>query len=287
MNFLDHSILNRTQKPPISTGSGYRDSFTLLGQKHHTCVKLFFFNFRAFSKNGARRTIDLKDTFNNADLLKERNIVDSLFNGLIRQPVEKADGNFADDITNHLFESSSSSATGGLDLVALNIQRGRDHGIPGYVEYRKICRVNGGQANSFNDLRSNISPKNIRLLQRVYESVRDIDLFMGMSLEDPEPGALVGETFTCLIADQFSRLRLGDRYFYDLNGKPGSFTPNQLAEIRKASLTRLICDNIQGIDEIQALALELADDTKNPILSCKSNLLHLGIPKIDLYQWKE
>jgi peroxidase len=52
-----------------------------------------------------------------------------------------------------------------------------------------------------------------------------------MSLEDPAPrqGALVGKTFLCLIGDQFARLKLGDRYFYDLGGQPGSFTPGKIS----------------------------------------------------------
>ena len=47
-----------------------------------------------------------------------------------------------------------------------------------------------------------------------------------MILEEPShsSGALVGDTFLCIIGDQFARLKFGDKYFYDLEGQPGSFT---------------------------------------------------------------
>ena len=50
-----------------------------------------------------------------------------------------------------------------------------------------------------------------------------------MVLEKPSQstGALVGDTFLCLIGDQFARLKLGDRYFYDLGGQAGSFTQSK------------------------------------------------------------
>lgn len=96
----------------------------------------------------------------------------------------------------------------------------------------------------------------------LYDSVDDIDLFIGAVSERPTPGALVGPTFQCIVADQFLRLKRGDRYFYDLAGQAGSFTEGsatadcseratltlifdfaeQLNEIRKISFARLVCD---------------------------------------------
>ena len=121
----------------------------------------------------------------------------------------------------------------------------------------------------------------IALFKRIYRHVDDIDLFIGGIYEDPIPGALVGRTFNCIIGDQFARLKKGDRFFYDLGGQPHSFRPgqlksfnftaadawsisspihfvcfaDQLVEIRKTSLSRIICDNQNGaIKTIQPAA---------------------------------
>ena len=72
----------------------------------------------------------LREIFFKPEKVSERqDLIDQLTEGLFAQNGQSWDNQFTTDITNHLFEAHKGS--GGMDLVALNVQRGRDHGLPG------------------------------------------------------------------------------------------------------------------------------------------------------------
>lgn len=64
-------------------------------------------------------------------------------------------------------------------------------------------------------------------LRSVYASVDDIDLWIGGLLEPKMSDSILGPTFRDIVADQFSRLKRGDKYFFenDPSINPGAFTP--------------------------------------------------------------
>lgn len=80
-------------------------------------------------------------------------------------------------------------------------------------------------------------------------------------MESSSTDALVGPTFADIIADQFSRFRKGDRYFFehspDIN--PGAFTEQQLQQLRLTTMSRIICDNADGyaLSSVPPLAFKL------------------------------
>ena len=84
--------------------------------------------------------------------------------GLGATPMENQDQFMSGEITNHLFEERRIPFSG-LDLAALNIQRGRDHGLRPYNEYRVACNL--GRAGSFDDLSKEISVDVIKRLKQV------------------------------------------------------------------------------------------------------------------------
>lgn len=87
------------------------------------------------------------------------------------------------------------------------------------------------------------------ILEEIYDHPDDVDLTVGGNLETLNPGGLAGPTFTCIWLEQLKRIRKGDRLFYD--HKDGPFTRDQLNEIRKARVSKLYCNNSNGIKKMQ------------------------------------
>jgi len=169
--------------------------------------------FSSVSKGRSSETsLNMRELFFKPASLRNPAFLDGLVRGMTEQGSQLWDSSFVPDVRNHLFESSP--GRGGLDLVAVNIQRGRDHGLPGYNKYREICT--GSKAKDWADLRKSIEPRHIEQMRRVYKSVDDIDLYLGGFLEAAHEDSILGPVFKCIIGDQFARLKKGDKFFYDL-----------------------------------------------------------------------
>ncbi|XP_046332929.2 lactoperoxidase-like [Haliotis rufescens] len=215
----------------------------------------------------------LSKTFGRTNLILNVNNrkVDHYCRGLVKDGVQNAEHKLTQEVTDKLFADSNGNS---LDLAALNIQRGRDHGLPSYTKWRKYCNV--PTATSFAGLASTThTTTTANLLKSVYKHIDDIDLFPGALSEKPVPGGLLGPTFTCLLGKQFQALKEGDRFWFEENNAYVKFTPNQLNEIRKASLARVVCDNTDTY-KIQKNAF-----IKGSPVSCGS----LG--EINLNHWNE
>ena len=139
----------------------------------------------------------------------------------------------------------------GIDLAAVNIQRGRDHGLRSFVDYESYCskdilrRLNTPEPSvsyrkirDFQDLQlRNFDDETIQKLTEVYTNVDDIDFFTGGMSEKSLPDGLVGKTFGCIIATQFEKLRKCDRFWYEnyQDHQNIGFTKDQLLAIKNYS----------------------------------------------------
>ena len=153
------------------------------------------------------RVLPLSDQFQNPGIVYEPGGLDKFLVGLATQPSQQFDNIITEEVTNHLFQAKDQQF--GMDLVALNLQRGRDHGLQGYNAFRELCGF--GRAQGFGDLVDFIPVKIVERLKLIYEDVDDVDLFIGGISEQAALGSLLGPTFQCLVGDQFKRLQHGDR----------------------------------------------------------------------------
>lgn len=156
--------------------------------------------------------LSMKDAFFNPSFLAsdgtgDTQHMDQLLMGLSTTMAQEIDTKAADGIRSFLFGDPGS---GGMDLAALNIQRGRDHGLPSYNEMRLAYGLS--PARSFRDITSDRDVR--QKLRSLYGTVQDVDSWVGGLAEDHIRGGSVGELMYRAMMDQFTDLRDGDRYFY-------------------------------------------------------------------------
>ncbi|XP_058801088.1 peroxidasin-like [Phymastichus coffea] len=168
-----------------------------------------------------------------------------------------------------------------VDYAAQTIQQGRDHGLPSYVNWRSICDL--PQVQSFDDLEATIPREVIEKLRGIYSKVDEIDLVTGALSEVPVAGSVLGPTFICLIGRTFRNARVGDRYWYENGKSPGPFTPEQLKEIRKTTMARILCDNGDRLKQVQPRAFLLKDRFLNNMENCSLYKIH----DVNFLFWKE
>ena len=155
----------------------------------------------------AAGNLSLREAFFAPQRLIDEGGIAPVLRGLAAQRCQHIDPFVIDDLRNFLFGAPGS---GGFDLAALNIQRGRDHGLPSYNDARRAVGL--APALTFSDISSNADIQ--ARLDVAYDSVEDIDLWVGGLSEDPLPQAHLGELFFVILKDQFEMLRDGDRFWY-------------------------------------------------------------------------
>jgi peroxidase len=168
--------------------------------------------FQLFDENMTSKSYNISDTITKSKMLE--NFYEEILRGFMAQKINLV--GYSSEVLNKLFKGKNEI---GLDLLSIDILRGRDHGIPPFTKYMKMCKLKSN-VRVFDDLYPQISKMAITQLRQTYKSVFDVDLIVGGALEnivkngtEDFPG-FFGPTLACVIMEQFRRFKAGDAYFY-------------------------------------------------------------------------
>ena len=255
---------DETSKYDPRINPGINNAFSTAAYRYgHTLIRSSFNRLGSNYLPIGAGPLDLLTAFFDPDQFKKSFGTDPILRGLVSENARRVDEFINSVLTNHLFRNN-------LDLGSLNIQRGRDHGLPPYITWQRYCKA------VFPDLPLPSFDNTLTLVRflELYGSLDTVDLWIGGLAEERLPGSLLGPTFACLFGITFGNLRDGDRLFYT---NPDVFKPQQLEQIKQDTLSRVICDNSDGITRIQ----ENAFLTGMPRMPCST------LPRINLNLWKE
>jgi hypothetical protein len=191
-------------------------------------------------------------------------------------PILKADADGvaqADDLqaisaVRNLLFANGGLQDNGQDLIARDIERARDHGIGTYNQVRQAYGL--PPVTSFAQITSNVQVQ--QELQKAYGTVDNIDPFEGGLAEDHVAGSDMGPLFTRIIADQFSRLRAGDRFFY-LNE---SWNADELRLLQQGNTLAKVIQANTNITNLQSDVFVFKSSIRGAVLTAGSGRLSPG-----------
>nr|XP_045739887.2 LOW QUALITY PROTEIN: thyroid peroxidase [Mirounga angustirostris] len=227
-----------------------------------------------FQEHPGLPPLRLQDAFFSPWRLLKEGGLDPLVRGLLARPakLQVQDQLMNEELTERLFVLGSS---GRLDLASINLQRGRDHGLPGYNAWREFCGL--PRLETWADLRTAMANASIAgRIMDLYGHPDNIDVWLGGLAETFLPQARTGPLFACLIGRQMKALRDGDRFWWESSGV---FTEAQRRELARHSLSRVICDNT-GLPSVPTDAFQIGRFPRD-FESCEN------IPGLNLDMWRE
>ena len=176
--------------------------------------------------------------------------IEPFLRGLAHQRGEEIDGLIVDSSAQLRPRNG-----GGFDLPGLNMQRGRDHGLPRFNQVRLDYGLPA--YTSFSQLTTDTSMQ--AKLASAYNTVDDIDAWVGLLVETHQSNAAVGPTLIAILKDQFERLRDGDRFWYE-----AYLDPVTLSTVQHTQLSDIIRRNTTITTEIQINVFAFVPPTPPP-----------------------
>ncbi len=185
-------------------------------------------------------SLHIKDAFFNPFIILDEDGIDPIFIGMATQMQQTFDTKVVTTLRNFLF---GAPGMGGLDLVSINIQRGRERGLPDYNSIRTLMGLDA--YTTFSQITDNTALQTA--LENTYSDINKIDPWVGMLSESMMNEKALGELIHTILQDQFMKLRDGDRYYYE---NDAAFTQDEVDELQATKLSAIIKRNTE-IQHIQ------------------------------------
>ena len=152
---------------------------------------------------------NLFDHFFQPIRVSNKSILTKYMEGVQKVEQEEFDLQMVESLRNHLFQSMDYR----LDLLAINIKRGRDHNLGSYLKYSETYCHKPNSFVCFYKITRNT--KLARKLKKLYHSADRIDNFVGILSEPRWKKSLLGRTTTLSILRHFQALASNDPNFYN------------------------------------------------------------------------